>query len=70
MTKHRCIECGGKLGLGVRFRNLWNGITWRHLRFCSAYCEAQNELFRRTASRRDRWFSSAGDNAPESRQST
>ena len=27
MKKYRCAECGNKLGLGVRFRNLWNGMT-------------------------------------------
>ena len=61
--KHRCAECAGKLGLGVRFRNLWDGLTWRHLRFCSAKCEAQNELVRRSRGRRDRWFSHPGHDA-------
>jgi hypothetical protein len=55
MKKRRCTECGGKLGLGVRFRNLWDGFSWVHLRFCSSACEAQNETTRRSA--RDRWFS-------------
>jgi hypothetical protein len=55
MKKHRCTECGGKLGLGVRFRNLWDGFSWVHLRYCSASCEAQNELTRRNA--QGRWFS-------------
>ena len=35
----RCAHCQGKLGLGVRFRNLWNGSWWHHLRFCSRRCE-------------------------------
>jgi hypothetical protein len=30
--------CHGKLGLGVRYRNLWNGRWWVHTRFCSANC--------------------------------
>jgi hypothetical protein len=55
MKKHRCTECGGKLGLGVRFRNLWDGFSWIHLRYCSASCEAKDQLTRRNA--RDRWFS-------------
>ena len=48
MKKHCCAECGGKLGLGVRFRNLWDGFSWSHLRFCSARCEEQNEIVRRS----------------------
>ena len=55
MKKRRCTECGGKLGLGVHFRNLWDGFSWVHLRYCSASCEAQNEFTRRNS--RDRWFS-------------
>jgi hypothetical protein len=42
----RCAQCHGKLGLGVRFRNVGNG-RWRvHVRFCSAHCEALHELER------------------------
>ena len=26
----RCALCHGKLGLGVRYRNLWNGRWWVH----------------------------------------
>jgi hypothetical protein len=40
----RCAVCGGRLGLGVRFRNLWNGRWWVHLRFCSTRCENSYEL--------------------------
>src|SRR5262245_1430377 len=29
-----CAQCHGKLGLGVRARNLWNGHWWVHVRFC------------------------------------
>src|SRR5262249_41549678 len=36
----RCAQCHGKLGLGVRSRNLWNG-------YCSTHCEARHELERR-----------------------
>src|SRR5262245_10191467 len=32
--------CHGKLGLGVRFRNIWNGTWWVHVRFCSVRCGA------------------------------
>ena len=36
-----CAQCNGKLGLGVRARNLWNGRWWIiHVRFCSTHCEA------------------------------
>jgi hypothetical protein len=43
----RCAQCQGKLGLGVRSRNLWNGRWWVHVRFCSTHCEALHELERR-----------------------
>ena len=43
----RCAQCHGKLGLGVRSRNLWNGRWWIHVRYCSARCEARHELERR-----------------------
>jgi hypothetical protein len=36
----RCAQCNRRLGLGVRFRNIWNGHRWVHVRFCSARCEA------------------------------
>ena len=45
----RCAECHGKLGLGVRFRNVWNGRWWVHVRYCSAHCEALHELERYNA---------------------
>jgi len=57
MKIHRCSECGRKLGLGIRFRNLWDGVEWVHLRFCGARCEQHNEHFRRNANREERWFS-------------
>jgi hypothetical protein len=44
-----CAQCQGKLGLGVRARNVWNGRWWVHLRFCSAQCEALYQLERRDA---------------------
>ena len=40
----RCVQCYGKLGLGVRSRNLWNGRWWVRVRFCSSHCEAHCEL--------------------------
>jgi hypothetical protein len=43
----RCAQCHGKLGLGVRSRNLWNGRWWVHVRYCSTHCEARHELERR-----------------------
>src|SRR6516164_6111055 len=53
----RCAQCHGKLGLGVRFRNLWNGRWWVHLRFCSTHCEGLYELERYEANARHRWYS-------------
>jgi hypothetical protein len=44
-----CAQCHGKLGLGVRARNVWNGRWWIHIRFCSARCEAFYQLERRDA---------------------
>src|SRR5262249_13776358 len=43
----RCAQCHGKLGLGVRSRNLWNGRWWIHVRYCSTHCEALHEVERR-----------------------
>ena len=60
MKKYRCAECGGKLGLGVRFRNLWDGISWFHLRFCSTRCEERHEHSRRSSLQGERWYSFAG----------
>jgi len=42
----RCAQCEGKLGLGVRARNLWDGLWWVHVHFCSTHCEARYELER------------------------
>ena len=42
----RCTQCHGPLGLGVRFRNVWNGRWWLHVRYCSSHCEALHELER------------------------
>src|SRR5262245_11243109 len=36
----RCAQCHGKLGLGLRSRNLWNGRWWIQVRYCSTHCEA------------------------------
>jgi hypothetical protein len=52
-----CAQCHGKLGLGVRFRNVWNGYWWVHLRFCSTQCEGLYEWYQSEASARDRWYS-------------
>ncbi len=58
----RCAQCHGKLGLGVRSRNLWNGRWWIHVRYCSTHCEALHEL-----ERRERHI--AGTHLPLSQQS-
>src|SRR5438445_5819162 len=51
----RCAQCHGRLGLGVRSRNLWNGRWWVHVRFCSTHCEALHELERRETPKH-RWY--------------
>src|SRR5262249_33468166 len=53
----RCALCHGKLGLGIRSRNLWNGRWWTHTRFCSARCEGNYELERYNANaKQHRWY--------------
>jgi hypothetical protein len=54
----RCFNCGSKLGLGVRFLNLWNCEEWVHVRFCSTLCQTTCELERRTQTARNRWIDS------------
>ena len=41
--KRRCALCKKKVGLGVRFRNLWDGFGWTDLRFWGARCEERFE---------------------------
>src|SRR5262245_18581435 len=50
-----CALCHGKLGLGARFRNVWNGRWWSRVRFCSARCEAIYQVKRNDAAKQ-RWF--------------
>jgi hypothetical protein len=57
----RCALCHGKLGLGARFRNIWNGTWWVHVRFCSVRCEAIYQDKQNDATK-DRWHTFlAGD---------
>jgi len=42
----RCAQRHGKLGLGARSRNVWNGRWWVHVVYCSTHCEALHELER------------------------
>ena len=42
-------------GLGARFRNLWNGRWWVHVRFCSVRCEGIYEV-RRNEAAKHRWY--------------
>jgi hypothetical protein len=49
-----CAQCHGKLGLGVRARNIWDGRWWVHVRFCSTHCEALYELERYDANAKRR----------------
>src|SRR5215467_13175384 len=46
LAMKRCSQCRGKLGLGVRSRNVWNGRWWVHVLYCSTHCEALHELER------------------------
>jgi hypothetical protein len=50
----RCALCHGKLGLGTRFLNIWNGRWWVHFRFCSVRCESIYEVKRNDAAKQ-RW---------------
>jgi len=61
----RCALCHGRLGLGARFRNLWNGRWWVHVRFCSVRCEGIYEV-RRNEAAKHRWYTFlAGDKFAE-----
>ena len=51
----RCALCHGRLGLGTRFRNIWNGRWWVHVRFCSVRCEGIYEVRRNEAAKRVRY---------------
>jgi hypothetical protein len=60
----RCALCHGRLGLGARFRNIWNGHWWVHVRFCSVRCEGIYEV-RRNEAAKHRWHTFlAGRNSP------
>src|SRR6266566_3846047 len=60
----RCALCHGRLGLGARFRNVWNGRWWVHVRFCSVRCEGIYEV-RRNEAAKHRWHTFlAGGNSP------
>jgi hypothetical protein len=52
----RCAQCHGRLGLGVRFRNLWSGHGWVHLRFCSTRCEGIFKQDREEANAKRSWY--------------
>jgi hypothetical protein len=43
MAMKRCARCHGKLGLGVRSRNVWSGRWWIRVLYCSTHCEALHE---------------------------
>jgi hypothetical protein len=60
----RCGQCHGKLGLGVRSRNLWNGRWWIHVRYYSTHCEARHELERRER-QKSRYTPSLSQQSPE-----
>ncbi len=50
-----CAQCGGRLGLGVRFRNYWHAWAWHHVRFCSAYCESLFDQESHVANEQRQW---------------
>src|SRR5262249_24758226 len=63
----RCAQCHGRLGLGVRSRNLWNGRWWARARFCSAHCEGKYELERYNANaKQHRWYTFLYPSSPQS----
>src|SRR6516164_5155069 len=37
-SDEKMCPCHGKLGLGVRSRNVWNGRWWVHVLYCSTHC--------------------------------
>lgn len=53
--KKKCVICRGPLGLATRFRNLWNGFGWTHVRFCGPTCEQRFEKDKRDAIDKLRW---------------
>ena len=57
MNAKHCACCHGKLGLGTRFRNLFQSGRWQHLRFCSKKCEDHFEKQRHAATAKDRFLS-------------
>src|SRR5262245_1056141 len=50
-ARERYALCHGRLGLGTRFRNIWNGRCWVHVRFCSVRCESIYEVKRNDAAK-------------------
>jgi len=55
MKRKLCTQCGGKLPIGVRFKNRFTSDGWQHLRFCSKLCELNNEQEHRIANQQHRW---------------
>lgn len=51
----RCSQCGGRLPLGVRFRNYWGHWHWVHKRFCSRLCESLFDQESHIAKEQKRW---------------
>ena len=69
MNKRRCEQCRSKLGLGVRFLNLWSGQEWVHVRFCCNLCQTTYELERRNEIARNRWIGMLARDSRSVRQS-
>jgi hypothetical protein len=53
----RCAICHKELGLAARFRNVWNGGSWVHIRFCSVLCKAIYQAKRSDAPRSLAYYS-------------
>jgi hypothetical protein len=58
MKAKKCATCHKPLGLGIRFKNLWTGISWIHVRFCSERCLKAHEAALRAKNNQAKWFSS------------
>lgn len=59
-ARKHCAQCSGKLGLGVRFTNLFTRYGWLHLRFCSNLCRENFELEKANANKQVRWLAYLG----------
>jgi hypothetical protein len=64
-SSHEKVRSVPWQGLGARFRNLWNGRWWVHVRFCSVRCEGIYEVKRNDAAKH-RWHAFLARGNPRS----